>query len=195
MMNLEKHNDRVRQFLSSLDAHNPGEEAHAHRVSVYAVATADRMGVQGDDLIHLRWAAMLHDVGKVSVDARLMQKLGRLDEFELAALREHARAAEAVIEGSLWLVPAAPMIRHHHEWWNGEGYPDGLRGEAIPLGARIIGAAEAFDVLVSDVPWRDRLEEPAAIAEMERCRGSQFDPAVLDALLEVQPLIQPVREN
>jgi len=192
MRNVDQHNDRVRGFLSNLDAHNPGEAAHAHRVSVYAVATADRLGVQGDDLIHLRWAAMLHDVGKVRVDAKLMQKLGRLDEAELAALREHAQAAEAVLEGSLWLVPSAPMIRHHHEWWNGEGYPDGLQGEAIPLGARVIGLAEAFDVLVSDVPWRNRLDEAEAMQELERCRERQFDPKVLDAFRNVQPLIQPM---
>jgi HD-GYP domain-containing protein (c-di-GMP phosphodiesterase class II) len=191
MNQLAQLNDRVREFLTTLDAHNPGEAAHAHRVSVYAVATADRLDVRGDDLIHLKWAALLHDVGKVSVDARLMQKLGKLDEIELAALREHASAAESVIEGTLWLVPAAPMIRHHHEWWNGEGYPDGISGEAIPLGARIIGVAEAYDVLVSDVPWRNRLDEALALKELERCRGKQFDPAVLDAFRKIQPLVQP----
>lgn len=191
MRRLAELNDQVRDFLATLDAHSPGEAAHAHRVSVYAVATGDALGIRGDDLVHLKWAALLHDVGKVRVDAALVRKLGRLDDTELALLREHAHKAQAVLEGSLWLVPAAPMIRHHHEWWNGEGYPDGLAGDAIPLGARIIGAAEAYDVLVSDVPWRTRLGEEQARLEMERCRSIQFDPSVLDAFFEVQPLIQP----
>lgn len=187
------YNDRIRALLTELDAHSPGEAAHAERVAVYAVAVGEAMGVGDDDLVHLGWAARLHDVGKIRVDAALIQKLGSLDEAEFEELREHAMHAQEVLSGMLWLAPAEGMIRHHHEWWNGEGYPEGLAGDRIPLGARIIGAAEAFDVLVSDVPWRDRMTDASALEEMRRCRGSQFDPAVVDTLAEVHKLIQPVR--
>lgn len=185
-------NDTIRELLGRLDAHNPGEAAHAHRVAVYAVASGETLGMSDEELVHLRWAATLHDVGKVSVDAALVRKLGTLDDEELEALRKHAGLGAEVLESSTWLAPALPMIHHHHEWWNGEGYPDGLRGEAIPLGARLIGLAEAYDVLVSDVPWRDRLTEEDAVEEIQACAGSQFDPAAVEAFLAVRPLIQPV---
>ena len=187
------YNDRIRVLLTELDAHSPGEAAHAERVAVYSVAVGEAMGLSDDDLVHLGWAAKLHDVGKIRVDANLIAKLGSLSEEEFEALRAHALHAQEVLSGMLWLAPAEGMIRHHHEWWNGEGYPEGLARKEIPLGARIIGAAEAFDVLISDVPWRDRLTATLALEEMRRCRGSQFDPTVVDTLADVHDLIQPVR--
>ncbi len=190
-----EYNDRIRGLLSDLDAHSPGESAHAERVAVYAVATGEALGLDDETLVHLGWAARLHDVGKIRVSADLMQKLGTLEDEEFEELRGHAIHAQEVLSELLWLAPAEALIRHHHEWWNGEGYPDGLAGDAIPLGARMIGACEAFDVLVSEVPWRHRLSEERAIQELQRCRGSQFDPAVIDAFLSVQSLIQPANDD
>jgi response regulator RpfG family c-di-GMP phosphodiesterase len=91
-----------------------------------------------------------------------------------------------------WLRAALPMIRHHHERWDGQGYPNGLAGESIPLGARIIAVAESFDVLTFGAPWRQRVSEAEALLEIQSGAGSQFDPAVVAAFLEVQPLVQPV---
>lgn len=185
-------NDIVRSLVAALDLHDPGEGGHAERVAVYATATAHALGVRDENLLMVRWAATLHDVGKVSVDAELLRKLGRLNESELAAIRRHSEMAVQALESIEWLRPAIPMIRHHHERWAGQGYPAGLSGEAIPLGARVIAVAETFDALTASLGWRERWTEEAAIAEIRAEAGTQFDPAVVEAFLRVQPLIQPV---
>jgi HD-GYP domain-containing protein (c-di-GMP phosphodiesterase class II) len=184
-------NDIIRGLLERLDRHSPSERAHAERVAVYAVATGEAMGLDDELLLNLRYAALLHDVGKISVDARLLSKIGLMSEQEMGALRLHALIAASVLESFEWLSPCLPDIRHHHERWDGQGYPDGLTGPDIPLGARIIGVAEVFDVIVTGQHSDARTEE-GAIAEIRRCAGTQFDPRVVDAFLEIQPLVQPL---
>jgi HD-GYP domain-containing protein (c-di-GMP phosphodiesterase class II) len=97
-----------------------------------------------------------------------------------------------VIESLPWLEPALPMIVHHHERWDGRGYPDGLRGKEIPLGARIIAVAETYDVLTSPSCWKQWMQDFDALEEIRRCRGTQFDPEVVDAFEQIAPLVQPV---
>jgi HD-GYP domain-containing protein (c-di-GMP phosphodiesterase class II) len=183
----------IRSLLGRLDRHSPSERGHAERVAVYTVATGNALGLDDDLLLNLRYAALLHDVGKISVDAHLLQKMGKLTEEEMDALRLHALIAASVIEAFDWLEPCLPDIRHHHERWDGQGYPDGLVGPDIPLGARIIGLAEAFDVIFTGLHGSPRSDE-TALAEIVRCSGTQFDPRVVEAFLTVQPLIQPVGE-
>jgi HD-GYP domain-containing protein (c-di-GMP phosphodiesterase class II) len=183
----------IRSLLTRLDRHSPSERGHAERVAVYAVATGDALGLDEEFLINLRYAALLHDVGKTSVDAHLLRKLGKLTEEEMDALRLHALIAASVVEAFDWLQPSLPDIRHHHERWDGKGYPEGLVGPDIPLGARIIGLAEAFDVILTGLHGIPRGEE-TALAEIVRCAGTQFDPRVVEAFLTVQPIIQPMGE-
>ncbi|MBS1714741.1 MAG: HD domain-containing protein [Armatimonadetes bacterium] len=185
-------NDTVRALVQALDLHEPGEGGHSERVSVYATAMGQELGMTFDDLLDLRRAAALHDIGKISVSQATLRKLGDLEEGELEELRSHALMALKIVGSFEWLRPTVPMIQHHHERWDGSGYPDGLAGEDIPLGARIIGVAEAFDVLVTGSPWRRHVTDPEALEELQRCSGAQFDPQVVDALVKVQPLIQPV---
>lgn len=192
MKNLENRNDTVRSLVRALERHGPGEGAHADQVAVYATATGHELGLAPDDLIDLRWAAALHDVGKISVDPELLRKFGKLTDTELTQLRSHAELAMRVIEEFEWLKPAVPMVRHHHERFDGTGYPDGLTGENIPIGARIIAVAETFDVLTQQTPWREPMGCAEAIEELHRCSGDQFDPDVLAAFVNVQPLIQPI---
>jgi HD-GYP domain-containing protein (c-di-GMP phosphodiesterase class II) len=184
-------NDIIRSLLVRLDRHSPSERGHAERVAVYTVATGDQLGLDGEALLNLRYAALLHDVGKISVDAQLLRKMGKLSEEEMDALRLHALIAASVIEAFEWLAPVIPDIRHHHERWDGGGYPDGLVGPDIPLGARIINLAETFDVMLAGYTG-DPKSEGAALEEIERCSGSQFDPKVVAAFRKVQPLIQPI---
>ena len=186
------HNDLIRSLLRSLEGHAPGEEGHAERVAVYAVATGEKLGLDDNELLHLRRAAQLHDMGKVRVDPAILLKPDKLTEAEWDALRLHAILAERVLESLWFLAPALPMIRHHHEKWDGSGYPDGLKGEKIPMGARIIGLAEAFDSLVHATPFKPASSEDEALEELRRCRSTQFDPIVVDAFENVQPLIQPI---
>lgn len=181
----------IRSLLTKLDRHSPSERGHAERVAVYAVATGEALGLDDDALVELRYSALLHDVGKISIDAQLLGKVGKLTGEEMDALRLHALIAAGVVEAFDWLQPCLPNIRHHHERWDGNGYPDGLMGPDIPLGARIINLAETFDVILMGLHGAPRGDE-TAVAEIRRCSGTQFDPRVVEAFLTVQPLIQPL---
>lgn len=193
MTNAERtaRNDVIRELLERLDRHSPSERGHAERVAVYSVAMAEQMGLSDEALEDIRVAALLHDVGKVSLDASLLAKMGRLTDEEIGALRRHAHLAASVLESIDWLEPSLPAIRHHHERWDGTGYPDGLFGPDIPLGARLIGLAETFDVLAMGL-HRQAVDEEAALNEIRACAGTQFDPRAVGAFLIVQPLIQPM---
>ena len=185
-------NETVRALVRALDLHEPGEGDHAERVAVYAVATGERMGMSQEDLLVLRRAAALHDVGKISISQGLLRKLGELSDEDIAQLRAHATMAIRIIKSFDWLANAAPIIKHHHERWDGFGYPDGLSGGDIPLGARIIAVAETFDVLAHEGGYRATMPESEALAEIRASAGTQFDPKVVDAFCLVQPLIQPL---
>jgi HD-GYP domain-containing protein (c-di-GMP phosphodiesterase class II) len=189
----QEHNDTIRELLREMEEHSVGEAGHAERVAVISVAIGERLGLGFEDLVRLRQAAALHDVGKIKVDRNLLQKLGELTPQELTELRLHAQKAKKVVESLTWLAPALPYIVHHHERWDGNGYPDGLAGDEIPLGARIIAVAEVFDTLTFSSGWREPVSEEEALDEVLRCSGKQFDPQVVDAFFQVQPLIQPVR--
>ncbi|MCW5938565.1 MAG: HD domain-containing protein [Fimbriimonadaceae bacterium] len=188
----EHQSDTIRALVRALDLHGPGEGGHAERVAVYAVATGEKMRLTFDELLTLRRAAALHDLGKLGLDRALLSQPGPLDEAQSNEVRAHCLMALQVVGSFEWLRAAVPMIRHHHERWDGQGYPDGLTGESIPLGARIIAVAESFDVLTFGAPWRPAVSEAEAVRELQAGAGSQFDPTVVAAFLEVQPLIQPV---
>lgn len=183
-------NDAIRSLLRALDMHASGEADHAERVSVYATATAEKLGMSDEELVHVRRAAELHDMGKVHIDSALLGKVGQLSEDEIATLHLHSILALRTIESFDYLAPCVPMIKHHHERWDGTGYPDALKGEEIPLGARIIAVAESFDVMCFVGP--NRKSEKEALDELERCAGTQFDPKVVAAFRAIQPLIQPL---
>lgn len=184
--------DAVVTLLNALDMHVPGESGHADRVAVYSVATGDKLGMDSDSLATLKMAATLHDIGKMAVDRCLLSKLGTLTDEEFAEIKRHAHLAESVLEDLPWMRDCLPIIRHHHERWDGKGYPDGLAGEAIPLGARIVAVAETYDHITAGSGWREPLDDFSATQEIARCAGSQFDPAVVQAFLEIQPIIQPI---
>ncbi|HOM72201.1 MAG TPA: HD domain-containing phosphohydrolase [Armatimonadota bacterium] len=158
-------------------------EGHSERVRDYSIAIAKRLGCfSKDEMKNLEYAASLHDVGKVAVSSRILNKLGRLTEEEFRIMRQHSLVATRILEKIDGLQGAIPIIKHHHEHFDGDGYPDGLSGEDIPIGARIVAVAETYDILTSDVPWRQALTSELAIEEIERCSGTQFDPNVVSAL-------------
>ncbi len=181
-------NQELQLLLQHLDDHHLGERPHGERVSVYAVAAATVLGMEDEELRWMRCAAALHDIGKLDIRKELLEKVGRLEGVEVLELRGHvSHVADHVREE-----PVRSWIKSHHERWDGTGYPDGLIGDEIPIGSRIIAVAETFDVLLNDRRWREPLTEDAALDEVRRCAGTQFDPAVVEAFLSVQPLIQPV---
>lgn len=185
-------NQVIRDLLAELDLHGPGEGPHAYRVAVYAVTTGQRLGLGDEDLLNLRYAAELHDVGKIKIDRALLGKLGDLTDEDFDVLRSHARRAEELLLEHDWLRPSITLIRHHHERFDGEGYPVGLAGDMIPLGARIIAVAEAYDTIAAGSAYRCGLDEERAVEEIRRGAGTQFDPRVVEAFLQIAPLIQPI---
>lgn len=179
----------LRQLLSSLealalaiDARNPQRHGHTRRVQAYSVELARHMGAPAREQQILRIAAMLHDVGKLAVPEHLLSKPGRLSESEIQKVRAHPAAGVAFLAPAGLPEPVLAIIRHHHEHWDGSGYPDGLRGEAIPEGARILAVADAFEALMSDRAYRGRLSPGEAATLIETWSGIQFDPRVVRVL-------------
>jgi putative nucleotidyltransferase with HDIG domain len=157
---------------------------HSRAVADLAVSIATEMGWQPDMLGMLRMAAMLHDVGKVNVPDEILCKPGRLSPAEFERMQGHTVAGAELVSRVEGLATIVPWIRHSHESFDGSGYPDGLRGEAIPLASRIMLVADAFDAITSTRPYRDALSVEHACEEIERHAGSQFDPACVRAMLE-----------
>lgn len=149
---------------------------HSERVTKYCLAMGTELGLSATEMTNLRYAANLHDIGKIGVSKDIVNKLGKLTEEELDQMRLHSVIGIRILERIDGLKGALPSIKHHHERWDGRGYPDGLARESIPLGARIIAVAETFDILTSDVPWRHSVPSLEAMKELKRCAGSQFDP-------------------
>jgi HD-GYP domain-containing protein (c-di-GMP phosphodiesterase class II) len=164
-----------------------------------AEGLARRLGWRGERLDALRLGGALHDVGKIAVNSSVLRKPGALTEEELAQIRTHPVAGARLIEAVEDFGPALPYVLHHHERWDGAGYPHGLRGEEIPVEARLLGVADAFDAMTSDRSYRPALSVEQALAELERCAGTQFDPELAETFVEgwrtgyVTPAERPIR--
>ncbi|HEY2052383.1 MAG TPA: HD domain-containing phosphohydrolase [Solirubrobacterales bacterium] len=156
---------------------------HAEEVSDLAVRVGERMGIGGVELDRLRYGALLHDVGKISIPAEIIRKRGPLTPAERARMNEHAAIGARMLERIPFLAPVAPLVRSAHERHDGAGYPDGLDGEAIPRGAMVIATCDAFHAMTSDRSYRKAMNAAAAEAELRANRGTQFRPEVVDALL------------
>jgi len=165
---------------------NEGIWAHGDRLAAVAVAVAGRLGLSADLVERLRFAAPLHDIGKAALPATVLLKPGPLTVEETALVRTHVHEGARLLGGGgERLRTARAVALSHHERWDGKGYPRGLRGEDIPLAARIVAVADVFDALISERPYKAAWTNDAAIAEIERESGSQFDPKVVEAFLEL----------
>jgi putative nucleotidyltransferase with HDIG domain len=143
---------------------------------------ADEMGLPMDQLIALSHAALLHDIGKIGVEDRVLRKPGPLDKREMAAMREHPVIGYEMLRGLHFLESSLDGVRHHHEHWDGSGYPDGINGNVIPLAVRILTVADALDALTSDRPYRLARSFAAAVRSIAAGAEKQFDPDVVRAL-------------
>jgi putative two-component system response regulator len=158
---------------------------HARRVAFYAGLIADRLDISEEDRENVRIAAFLHDLGKVGVPTDLLLRAGALDTAERALVEQHPEIGARLI-APLNVAPSTSLaIRHHHEWWDGSGYPDRLAGEEIPRTARIISVADAFDAMSCDRPYRQALGRNVVVGELERFGGTQFDPEIAKVFLEI----------
>jgi diguanylate cyclase (GGDEF)-like protein/putative nucleotidyltransferase with HDIG domain len=170
-------------LIRVVDAKDTYAGAHSQSVSRLAEGIARSMGLQPEVVEQVRLAGLLHDLGKIAIPDAILQKPGRLEPDELRTMREHAELGYRLLEG-LGVSPVDRWIRHHHEWWDGSGYPLGLAGEEIPLGSRIILVADAFDAMTSDRVYRAAGTAGAAVAELRRRCWGQFDARVVAALEE-----------
>jgi len=170
--------DVLLQVLSerSTDLHE-----HLSDVARLTTLTAERLGLPDHEVTRVELAAELHDVGKTAIPDTILNKAGKLDEEEWGFMRGHTLVGERIVRAAPSLAHTADLVRSCHERFDGAGYPDGLAGDAIPFGARIIAVCDAFDAMVSDRPYRSARSRAEALAEIRRCAGTQFDPAVAEA--------------
>lgn len=178
--------DRLVRTLSAMaDAAERMQRGHAGRVMGYATAIAEDMELPADQLEALRFAALLHDIGKLGVSEEIILKPAQLTDEEMAEARRHAEIGAHIVGQMEFLDAVAPIVMHHHERWDGGGYPKGLAGEDIPLAARILAVADAFDAMTTERPYSRALPHGTALGELERQAGAQFDPGVVEVFLRV----------
>ncbi|MDF2630427.1 MAG: metal dependent phosphohydrolase [Symbiobacteriaceae bacterium] len=178
----ETNAELIETLGSVLDARDRYTYGHSTQVATYAVALGEKLGLPAEELERLRLAALLHDIGKVGIPETVLFKAGPLDAHERRIMQAHAEIGYRITRQIHSLAGVAEIIRQHHEWWGGGGYPRNLKGEEILLSARIIGVADALDTLISDRPYRKGKPVEVAYQEIRRCSGTQFDPQVAGAL-------------
>ncbi|MFQ5594312.1 MAG: HD-GYP domain-containing protein, partial [Anaerolineae bacterium] len=177
--------DALMAFANSIDARDPSTYQHSQRVAKLAKAVAEQMDLPPDDAETIHLAARIHDLGKVGIPDAILFNPGDLSNGEYDTIKEHPIISANIVESFALFDEGRDMIKHHHERHNGKGYPDRLAAEEIPLGARIIAVADAYDAMTSDRPYRAGLSHEVAVQRIIEERGEQFDPQVVDAFLEV----------
>ena len=189
----------VQALATALEAKDNYTADHSRAVVDRAHAVGVRLGMSEAELRTLRFAAIFHDIGKVSVSDDVLAKRGPLTSAERTEIEGHTVVGEQILSSVDFLSEVLPLVRHEHERWDGGGYPDGLAGEAIPLGSRIVLACDAYDAMTSDRPYRSAMTDAQARSELLAGAGTQFDERVVAALLQVldegagQPAAKPAR--
>jgi len=181
----EAHINTVSALTSALDANDPYTHGHSYRVSCYALSLGRAMGLSSKDLEVLEYSALLHDIGKIAIKKEILHKAGRLTEEEFRSLKAHPVTGADIVENLKFLKEAAILVRYHHEQPNGKGYPDGLKGDEIPVGSRILLCADAYDAMTSDRPYRKGLPIEKVLDQFEKYKGTQFDLDVANLLVRL----------
>jgi diguanylate cyclase (GGDEF)-like protein/putative nucleotidyltransferase with HDIG domain len=186
----------IETLAMAIDAKDQITHGHIRRVQTYAVGLAEHIGVKDGSLIRaIEAAALLHDMGKLAVPEYILNKPGPLTPAEFEKMKLHSSVGADILSAIDFPYPVVPIVRHHHENWNGTGYPDGLLGTEIPLGARILSVVDCFDALTSDRPYRPRLSDKDALQILQSRRGTMYDPLVVDTFVRVHTEIAPRSGN
>jgi putative nucleotidyltransferase with HDIG domain len=183
---LEKtHFETIMAFSEALEARDQYTAGHSRRVMEYSKSIGQRMKLDKQDIEDLKRSALLHDIGKIGIPDIVLKKKTKLTDEEYAVIKTHPATGAAILKYIKSFKHLVPAVYHHHEQFNGEGYPDGVKGAAIPLHARIIAIADTFDAMTSSRSYRSALSLRVALSEIERCRGTQFDPEIADIFIEI----------
>ena len=179
------HFDLIKALSQAIQVKDHYTGDHCDRIVEYSRSIAEKFGLSPAEKKVLAYAAALHDIGKIGIPEAILNKSGRLTEEEYAVMKTHPEKGATIIQGVEFLAPVVPLIYHHQERYDGLGYPEGLVGENIPLGSRIVAVLDTFDAMTSDRPYRKALPFEKAVAELKRFTYQQFDPHVVDAFLQV----------
>jgi putative two-component system response regulator len=180
---LENTQDVLIALASAIDAKDPVTEHHCDRVAEQATILAQTLGLSDSDIEAVTYGAVLHDVGKIGIAEAVLSKPGALTDGERAEMQRHPVIGDGILRPLRLGSIVGPIVRGHHERWDGSGYPDGLRGEAIPIGARIVAVVDSHDAMTHTRPYREALSADEAQSELLRHRSTQFDPEIVDAFL------------
>lgn len=175
----------VSALSQAIDAKDGFTRGHADRVSRIAGAIAREMGLPEKQIEEIELAGLLHDIGKIGVEDRILMKPARLDDDETELMRRHPMYGASILEPSIALRPLVPLVLRHHENYDGSGYPGGVKGEEIPLGSRIIIVADAYEAMTSDRVYRKAIGHEGAMVQLNKYKGSQFDPKIVRALAQL----------
>jgi putative nucleotidyltransferase with HDIG domain/excisionase family DNA binding protein len=176
--------ETLESVVNALDRRDGNQSGHSRRVASMVVSLMEIMGISGAEQRIIELAALLHDIGKIMISEQVLSKPGKLTDQERYIVRQHPELGEKIVSGVEFLQGAQSIIRHHHERFDGEGYPDGLSGGEIPLGARMISLAGAFDCITSECTYHSKVSNDDAVSEIERCAGAQFDPEIARIFLK-----------
>ena len=185
----------IHSITSALDAKDPYTHGHSMRVTLYSIILAKELNAPNNQLESIETAGLLHDIGKIAIPESILCKPGKLTDDEFSVMKTHPINSERLIASIERLHAVSPGVKHHHERWDGKGYPDHLAGEDIPYSARIIAIADTYDAMTSTRSYRKALDHEVAIAEIEKCAGAQFDPVLAKKFVEIQDIIKAAKDN
>lgn len=173
----------VRMLAAAIDAKDPYTRGHSERVARYSIAIGKNLSLPEKEMRDLRISALLHDVGKIGIDDRILRKPGALSDEEFEVMKQHPAKGAAIMSGVAQLIDIIPGMKYHHEKWSGGGYPDGLEGENIPMQARIVAIADTFDAMTTNRPYQKAMELTYVVEKIKSFGGTRFDPRVVDAFV------------
>ena len=182
----------IAALACALEAKDKYTSGHSQRVTEIAVAIAQKIDMPRDMVEKIRLAGLIHDIGKIGIRESVLDKPGKLTDEEYQHIKSHPELGERILAPIVEDREIMDMVRHHHERYDGRGYPDGLEAEQIPAGARIMAVADSYDAMTSDRPYRQAMSAEEACAEIQRCRDSQFDTDVVDAFLKTVNATSPI---
>jgi hypothetical protein len=175
----------IRALAQALETKDWRAWDYSDRSMSYALAIAERLGLLPNEVRQLKYAILLHDIGLVGVQDALLKKTGKFGQKDYEEMKNHPFVGAQIVKRIKFLDDIVPVIYHHHERWDGKGYPDGLAGEKTPICSRILAVLDAFEAMTSDRPYRKAMPVPIVVSELQRCSGTQFDPTVVEAFLQV----------